>query len=45
MMCHISLYSALYFVNKEREGSAAVPGGHTLYYPNGEYPGRSATCG
>lgn len=45
MMCHISLYSALYFVSKEREGSAVVPGGHTLCYPNGEHPGGNATCG
>lgn len=45
MMCHISLYSALYFANKEREGSANVPGGRALRYPNGEYPGGNATCG
>lgn len=30
MMCHISLYSALYFVNTEREGPGVVPGGHSV---------------
>ena len=43
-MCHISLYSVLYFVNKVRR-FANVPGGRALCYPNGEYPGGKATCG